>query len=146
MSVAQLCQRSVDTISADESVFAAAERMHQRTVGALVVVDAARRPIGIVTDRDLAVRALAACKGPHTTSVSEVMTRPVVTADEGASLSTALGMMREGPFRRLPVVGPQGQLAGMITLHDVLAALIDQFSRVAEVLERQTPVAAASNP
>ena len=53
MSVEQICQRDVDTITADESAFQAAGRMHQRTVGALVVVDKANVPLGIVTDRDL---------------------------------------------------------------------------------------------
>ena len=56
ITIGSICQRSPDTISSGESVLAAAERMRQRTVGSLVVVDRASKAIGIITDRDLVVR------------------------------------------------------------------------------------------
>jgi CBS domain-containing protein len=66
--------REVDIVEASESVQAAAQRMHSRKVGTLVVQDESRRPIGIVTDRDLTVRA-AAGRDPFQTTIGDVMTR-----------------------------------------------------------------------
>lgn len=60
MSVGRICVREVDIAESDESVQVAAQRMHARKVGTLVVVDAARAPIGIVTDRDQSLRILRA--------------------------------------------------------------------------------------
>jgi CBS-domain-containing membrane protein len=60
MTVERICQRDVDTAEADTSAFLAAERMRQRSVGALAIVDDARVPIDIVTDRVLVIRVIAA--------------------------------------------------------------------------------------
>lgn len=141
MSVARICQRQVDCAQAGESAWQAAERMHQRTVGTLVVVDESRAPIGIVTDRDLVVRVLAAGKDPYATTIGEVMTREVHTAAEDAPLELVLAMMRNGAFRRVPVVSPRGQLMGLVSLDDILLLMAEEFSCVGELLEAQAPAA-----
>ena len=74
MSVGQICQREVDLVEVGETVRVAAHRMGSRNVGSLVVVDRARRPIGVVTDRDLTLRVLARDFDPRETLVGEVMT------------------------------------------------------------------------
>src|SRR6059036_699183 len=104
MSIERICQREVDLADADESVRMAAERMHQRSVGTLVIVDEWRHPIGIVTDRDLVIRVLAAAKDPDLTLVEEVMTHPPFTVTEGTPIEDAIKLMRSGRFRRVPVV------------------------------------------
>ena len=143
MSVGRICQREVDFADPTESAFRAAERMHQRTVGALVVLDADRRPIGIVTDRDLTVRVLAGCRDASTTTVAEVMTRCPQTVNEETSIEDALSRMRSGAFRRIPVVDREGRLVGLVTLDDVLMLLCEEFSTIGTLLQRETPVAAA---
>ena len=82
MSVERICQRDVDTARPEESVLQIAERMHQRTVGALVVVDKANVPVGIVTDRDLTLRVIAGQRDPSTTTIGDVMTRNPKTVSE----------------------------------------------------------------
>ena len=77
LNVGKICSRDVDLAEADESVCQAAKRMLSRRVGTLVVVDAERRPKGIVTDRDLTLRVLATNKDPDTAWISEVFTTPV---------------------------------------------------------------------
>ena len=84
--------------------------MRQRTVGSLIVVDGAKRPIGIVTDRDLVIRALADARDADSTPVSEVMTPDIVVVTSDTSFLSAPRSMREGPFRRLPVVDEKGSL------------------------------------
>jgi CBS domain-containing protein len=145
MSVGRICQREVDFVDPGESVFQAAERMHQRTVGALVVLDPKHRPIGIVTDRDLTLRAIAACRDPFTTTVAEVMTRDPKTVAEETAIEMALSLMRSGAFRRLPVVDQDDRLVGLVTLDDVLLLLCEEFAAIGGLLTRETPVAAAES-
>jgi CBS domain-containing protein len=144
MFIEQICQRDVDTASPEETAFQAAERMHQRTVGALVVVDEANAPIGIVTDRDLMVRVIAAQRDPLVTCLREVMTRSPKTVSELTSLESALSLMQSGAFRRLPVVSDLGHLVGMVTLDDILLLLSEEFTLVGRLLEKETPQAAAA--
>lgn len=74
MSVGKICTREVDLAEADESVQAAAQRMHARNVGTLVVLDSDNKPLGMVTDRDLSVRVLGNSLNPFQTTVGKVMT------------------------------------------------------------------------
>jgi CBS domain-containing protein len=145
MSVERICQCEVDVADPTESVAAIAERMRQRTVGSVVVVSPAQEPIGIVTDRDLVIRVLADGKNPYQTPVENVMTTALKTVTEGTSIEQALALMRSGAFRRLPVVDRQGKLLGILTLDDILMLLAEEFTRVGELLNRETPQAAAMN-
>jgi CBS domain-containing protein len=110
MSVGRICTRDVDVASADESVLAAAKRMRDRNVGTLVVVNDLSRPMGLVSDRDLAVRVVAGERDPARTPVGDVMTGMPATILESSSIESALGHMRTGRFRRLPVVDGSGAL------------------------------------
>jgi CBS domain-containing protein len=143
IDIESILQREPDSIGPDESVAAAAERMRQRTVGSLVVVDRANRPTGMVTDRDLVIRALADARDADTTPVSEVMTRDIVVAGRETSLTAALRLMRRGPFRRLPIVDDNGALLGLITLDDVLMRLSRELGEAGSLIEMETPAAAA---
>jgi CBS domain-containing protein len=144
MSVERICRRDVDTATPDESVFQAAERLHQRTVGALVVVDKANAPVGIVTDRDLTLRVIAGQRDPATTTIQEVMTRNPKTVSEMTEIASVLSLMQDGEFRRVPVVDDLGHLVGIITLDDILLLFSEGFTLVGRLLERETPQAAAA--
>jgi len=141
VSAGAFCTREVDLAEADEPVHRVAERMRQRSVGTLVVLDAARTPIGILTDRDLVTRVLAERRDPLETRVRDVMTRRPRTISEGASIGTALATMRSGAFRRLPVVDAQKRLVGLLALDDVLRLLAEEMQDVGTLLERETPTA-----
>jgi len=135
--------RNVDVALANENAWLAAERMHQRSVGALVVLNSEREPIGIVTDRDLVERVLAKRLNPDKTLVQQIMTMDPQTIYEGAPIEAALSMMRDGSFRRLPVVDHEGKLCGLICLDDVLITWARNFATVAAVLKSETPHAIA---
>src|SRR5687767_6255084 len=113
MSIGRICQREVDTADSKECARAAARRMATRCVGTLVVLDKEKRPVGILTDRDLAVRVLAEGLNPDTTPVADVMTRHPATINENTAIEDVLALMRAKSVRRLPVVERQGRLVGL---------------------------------
>jgi CBS domain-containing protein len=146
MSIGSFCVREVDTIRADDTVAVAAERMHQRAVGSLVVVNDGEQVIGIVTDRDLVSRVLAKGVGASNTVIRDVMTLSPKTVSEWTPIEAALLVMRAGRFRRIPVVDQDNKLLGLITLDDVLMLLAEQFAQVGRLLKRETPRALMEEP
>jgi CBS domain-containing protein len=146
MSVGRICVRELDTASPDESAAVAAERMHERAVGTLVVINAASHVVGIVTDRDLVSRVLAKGRSPTETSIRDVMTLSPKTITEWTPIETALLTMRTGRFRRIPVVDQDHKLVGLICLDDILMLLAEEFSQVGRLLKRETPRAVMEEP
>jgi CBS domain-containing protein len=103
MSVGRICTRVVATATPDESVLVVARRMEENNVGTLVVVDEARRPLGIVTDRDIVTRTVAAERLPRETPVKAVMTPEVRAVDEATPIEQAVASMASIGVRRLVV-------------------------------------------
>lgn len=143
MTIGQICNREVDTAEPQESVRAAAQRMGSRLVGTLLVLDRARRPIGIVTDRDLAVRVVAAGRDANQTHVADVMSPDPHTVSELAPIEDAIAIMRTHGVRRVPVVSPQGALVGMVTLDDVLSMLAEDLWSMRRVVQKSSPAVLA---
>ena len=139
MSVGRICVREVDLAEAGESVQVAASRMHSRKVGSLIVQNESGEPIGIVTDRDLAIRVLAEGLDPNETTVEEVMTRELESVLEDTPIESALSCMRAGTYRRLPVVNAQGKLVGVLSLDDVLDLLMEEFDEIGRLLKKEGP-------
>lgn len=143
MYVDRICSKDVDLAEPDESAWVAAERMHQRAVGTLVVKDKSNHPIGILTDRDLVERVLAPDRDPHTTLVQEIMTSHPIRIRDNASIHGAVALMRSGEFRRLPVVDANDRLVGLISLDDILMHWCDEFADIGYLLRKETPRAVA---
>ncbi len=139
MTLQHVLQRDVDTALPSESTQTAAQRMSNRNVGMLVVVDDKAHPIGILTDRDLAISVVAAGKNPHYTLVREVMTAEPSCIPEDKSSDDALEVMRARGVRRLPVVNARGLLVGVISMDDVLHTLSVDLTTIAEVLDNSSP-------
>ena len=139
MTIGRICQRQVDTADSKELARAAARRMATRCVGTLVVLDADKRPVGILTDRDLAVRVLAEGLNPDTTPVADVMTRHPATVNENSAIEDVLALMRSKSVRRMPVVDKQGRLVGLVSVDDVLALLAEEFRHRGRLLGKGWP-------
>jgi CBS domain-containing protein len=137
MSVGRICSREIDIAEANETARDAARRMLQRGVGTLVVLNDERQPIGLVTDRDLVLRVLAPARDPETTRVREIMTADPKVLREDSPIEGALGLMRAGSFRRVPIVDAAGRLVGILTLDDVLSLLAEEFGHIGGLLEGQ---------
>jgi CBS domain-containing protein len=139
MSIGRICIHDVDTAGPQESVRDVARRMRDRQVGTLIVVDDQARPMGLVTDRDIVTRLVAADRDASRTPVVDLMTPMPTTVLQDTSVESALGHMRVGRLRRLPVVNGSGALVGIVTLDDILALLAEEFSLIGGLLERETP-------
>jgi len=119
-------EREVVSVSLETLVVDAARRMRDARVGC-VVVSRAGHPVGILTDRDIAVRVVAEGRDPQTTSVSEVVTYDAVTLKTSDNRHTAAIRMREHGVRRLPIVNDAGKLVGMVTADDLIARLAGEL-------------------
>ena len=141
MSVARICSRTVVTTRPDESVRAAARRMYRDRVGTLVVMDPGGRelPIGFVTDRDIVTRCVAAGLDSEAESVASIMTVPVTTIHEDASVEDAVALMSEVTIRRLVVTDSSNRLVGVLALDDVLECLAGEANAIGRLLPRHPP-------
>ncbi len=109
---------SVVTVEPDSSAALAARLISRHNVGALPVCGSDRKLRGMVTDRDIVLRCVAAEEDPARTAVREVMTRGCASIAPGADCREATRLMAEQQVRRLPVV-EEGKLVGIVSLSDL---------------------------
>ena len=109
----------VITVEAEATVREAVDIMNKHEIGCLVVVDEEEKPVGVMTERDLLTRVLAKRKDPVRTKVSQVMSKPIITATPHMDLEAAAKLMFEKKIKKLPVV-EDGQLVGLVTLTDMV--------------------------
>lgn len=133
MSVGSMLARSPVSASPDDSLATVACLMEKENVGAVVIV-AGRRPVGIVTDRDL---AMAVCADRHSPDehVNKVMTCPVETLAWDEGLFNATQRMMDLGVRRLPVVNRDTELIGVLSLDDLLLLLSRELNNMAEGIQ-----------
>ncbi|MCC6751808.1 MAG: CBS domain-containing protein [Deltaproteobacteria bacterium] len=112
-------QTRLATVEPDRTVRQAAERMGEAGVGSLLVTDAENHPVGMITERDILRRVLVPGRDPQHTRVEEVMTQPLRFCDAGTTLSECRRLMLRLRCRHL-VVLQQGQVAGLITMRDIV--------------------------
>ncbi|BCQ52731.1 CBS domain-containing protein [Burkholderia gladioli] len=115
--VREVMSRDVVSVAVHDTIRHAAQHMVYYDVGALPVCERGRL-VGIVTDRDLAVRALAGEVGPDE-AIGEVLTRRPVCCRDDEDLDAVQQRMAEARIRRTPVVDGQGRLVGMLSLGDI---------------------------
>lgn len=118
MLVSELMSRSTVTVFPEDSVACAARLMDHHGVGALPVCTQEGKLKGIVTDRDIAVRCVAADFDADKTAVREIMSRHVITVPPQADVREAALYMAQAQTRRLPVV-ENGRVLGMISIGDM---------------------------
>ena len=118
MKLRELMTNPVIRIHPDETVAVAARTLTHYNIGILPVCGADGRLCGLVTDRDLVTRCLAANRSPAQTPVRDVMTSQVISARPDMDAALAAGLMGREQIRRLPVV-ENGKLCGMVSLGDL---------------------------
>jgi CBS domain-containing protein len=123
----------VVTVRGDQSIREALRVLAQHNIGALVVVDAGLRPIGILSERDI-VRAAAKNEAVFPLLVSQLMTRDLVLGGPGDDLGAVGQTMVHRRIRHLPVVDG-GKLVGMISIGDVVKAQRDQYQGEVDTLQ-----------
>ena len=118
MKLREIMTNTVVRIHPDESVAVAARTLQRYNIGALPVCGSDGRICGLVTDRDIVIRCLAAGRQPASTPVRDVMTTQVVSARPDMDTAAAAQLMGRQQIRRLPVV-ENGRLCGMVSLGDL---------------------------
>lgn len=140
MTVGEYCSREVIIVDGSESAREAARLMLEHHVGDVVMVEqrqGERIPVGIVTDRDLAIALIAKGLAAETLAVRDLVTAVPVSLREGDSVSDALELMRTHGIRRLPVIGPQGELVGIIAADDIIGLVAEMLDNLSVTIGRQ---------
>ncbi len=135
MTIKQLLDkkgRQVHTIGPDESVFEAIRRMAELGIGALVVTEG-EKPVGIVTERDYARKVILKGRSSKETPVRAIMSEKLIYIRPEQTIEEAMAIMTEKKIRHLPVM-EEGRLAGIISIGDVVKAIIENQQFVIDQL------------
>ena len=133
MKAEQLMTRDVCTCSQYDSLERAAHVMWNSDVGCLVVTDTEQRPIGMITDRDVAMAAYIQNALLRDARVASAMASNVLTCSPTTSLSDLENTMRTAQVRRIPVVDSNGTLVGIVTLGDIARSAQSSALRMTEI-------------
>jgi CBS domain-containing protein len=136
MPVASYLYRMPRTVAPDETIRAAARLMERESIGCVVLVEDSR-PVGMLTDRDIALQILGRKLDAAVVQVGELAKRPLISVSARASLGHAIRVMRLHGIRRIPVVDPSGHLVGLLSADDVLRFLSTEVAELAEALRKQ---------
>jgi len=149
MRIGDICTREVIYCGRDAGVLEVAQLMRNHHVGDLIVAETRNgrlQPLGIVTDRDLVVKVLAEAVVAEALTAGDLMTRELVTAGEAESVHVAIERMRADGVRRLPVVGADGALIGVLSADDVTEYLAEELTGLAHIAPRQSVLEKAALP
>jgi CBS domain-containing protein len=126
MSLERFCRKPVVTIAPGQTVHEVAREMRDKHVGAVVVAEDGR-PVGIVTDRDLVMRAILEGRDPSTTPVKEIMSRNPTIVRSDQKIDDAIVTIRQAGVRRVPIVDDTGMMVGMIALDDLVVLMAGEL-------------------
>lgn len=137
MNVADMCTREIVMADRQASLEEAATLMREQHVGTLLIVDrsdGATQAVGIVSDRDLVIEAMARGLDAAQTRIGRLAEGKLAVVPSSASLDEAIAAMKERGVRRLLVANDQGELFGIVSLDDVLDALAHEMSELAHAV------------
>jgi len=131
-----IMKTNVITCLGSETVYSAACLMTKHNVGCVVICEN-KKPIGIVTDKDLLKKVI--CKNmPLGTKVQEVMNKPVITATSLDAIVKVAKIMEKNNIKRVPIVDPlNGELVGIVTAKDLVGPEADMITVLREYIEAQ---------
>lgn len=116
-----LAEKDVIVMDQYTIVADAAKTMRSKGMSSILVGrDNNNLPVGIVTERDILYRVIAGSLGPFKTTLKDIMSSPLVTISESATVRDAIFLMRKNNFRRMPVVENNGKIVGMLTIRSII--------------------------
>ncbi len=141
LPVKDYCRRELITCNVNDTVIAAAEIMRDKSVSSLIACDDNKRPIGILTDRDLRNKVIAGGMTPQLVKVSEVMTTPVISVAEDETLFEVLYQMSSNRIHRVGVVDTDNTLVGLINESDIIRLQDRSPQRLLQAVDEAQSVA-----
>lgn len=127
---------AVKTLGPEASCADAARLMRDQNIGSIVVAREGE-PLGIITDRDLALRVVADAQDANRVRLEEVMSPHPIFVSDRRSVEDVLKTMRDLGVRRLPIVDDRSRLEGIVTMDDILTHLARQIGQLGEAIERE---------
>jgi len=140
MRAGEYCNREVVVVDEERSITQAAEIMREYHVGDVVICKVKygkQVPVGIFTDRDIALEIVAKGTDPESISVSDAMSFDLTTVTEDDDLMHVIEVMRDKGIRRVPVVDVDEALVGILTVDDILDLLSEVLIDLAHLVDRQ---------
>ena len=134
MKLSSIMTGGIETIRPQATLAEAAKKMASQDIGSLPVCAERRQVVGIITDRDITIRAVARGMDPNQTRVEEVMTKDVLCCSSDAEVEAACELMEKRQVRRLLVTGENDTPVGIVSLGDI--ALCLRESQSGEVLKK----------
>jgi CBS domain-containing protein len=128
MALIRLGNKPPLIVAPDDSVLGAARALTERHVGAAAVLDGAKL-VGVVTERDVLQKIVAAERDPKTTRVRDIMSSPAMSVSLNTSVAKAAALMRENHIRHLVVLDDQQAVVGVLALRYVLYDMLDDLQR-----------------
>lgn len=138
MPIEDLARDTVVSASTETPVQELAHQMRDESVGSVVITDG-DSPVGIVTDRDLAMRVIAEGTDASDLTAEDVMSTDLHTVGPDAGFYEAAEVMSDNGIRRLPVCTEEDELVGIITADDLTELLADEQQQLASVIQAQRP-------
>lgn len=120
MKVKEVMTPNAKAIWLTESLADAARLMWENDCGVLPIIKDGRKVVGLITDRDVCMASAVSDRNPSGISVEEVMTGQVYAVNPEDNIDQALQLMQEHQIRRLPVINPEGELEGLLSMNDVV--------------------------
>lgn len=133
ITVSSIMTPNVITVNEKQTLREGSKFMYQHNIGGLVVLmDTSNnenaeidKPIGIITERDIARLVAFSSNLSTDTAISEVMSKPLITINQNSSIKEVTDLMQKNDIRRLPIVDNKGKLVGIITAKDILRSLME---------------------
>ena len=130
--VRDIMAKNIKTVKPDDSVHAAVLKMNKFDIGSVIVISSGR-PVGIITETNIMRRVVESRMDPATVWAKDIMTSPLVSIEENASVAEAAKLMAERKINRLPVINGD-KLVGLISSTDIVKANPTQLGILDELL------------
>jgi len=130
--VREVMSKDVKVVRPDSSIKEVVATMNKFNIGSIIVVQG-DRPVGVISERDILRRVVEPCLAPETLTAKQVMTSPVITISETASMDEAAKLMAKKKVRKIPVMNKQ-KLVGIVTFTDIVTKVLTMLSILEELV------------
>jgi CBS domain-containing protein len=138
MTVYACAQTNVVSVKPDATVQFVAELMKEKNIGCVVVTEN-HKPVGIVTDRDIALRGVSLCGDPEEALIESIMSTDILTIRKDVGIFDAIQEMKSAGVRRMPIVDSAGRLVGLLTIDDLIRLLAREMADIARIIGKESP-------